>query len=153
MKHLGSFNTIEAFWQFASHLAMPSKLRPNHTYHLFKCTIKPLWEDEANREGGKLSFEIPSDHKKIDEIWLEFLMALVGETLEEDRSHICGLVFSHRSKTEKVSLWIKAIHDPEAVRMISERMKAILESFALNPTITYAKHKADKKPKSARFPS
>ena len=50
---IGSFATCEQFWKVFSHLVRPGDLNSHSDFHLFKKGIKPLWEDEANRYGGK----------------------------------------------------------------------------------------------------
>ena len=50
---IGSFATCEKFWQIFCHLVRPGELTNHCDFHLFKKGIKPLWEDEANRYGGK----------------------------------------------------------------------------------------------------
>ena len=57
---IGSFATCEKFWQIFCHLVRPGELTNHCDFHLFKKGIKPLWEDEANRYGGKFlkCFEI-----------------------------------------------------------------------------------------------
>jgi translation initiation factor 4E len=41
-------------------------------YHLFKQGIKPMWEDPANKHGGKWSIQLPRNKtmSDIDNIWL-----------------------------------------------------------------------------------
>ena len=41
-------------------------------YHLFKQGIKPMWEDPANKRGGKWSIQLPRNKtmSEIDNIWL-----------------------------------------------------------------------------------
>jgi len=58
MKMLGSFGTVEGFWRFYNHLARPNVMPNNSDYHIFRKGIKPMWEDEANRRGGKVCFII-----------------------------------------------------------------------------------------------
>lgn len=42
-------------------------------YHLFKQGIKPMWEDAANKHGGKWSIQLPRNKtmNEIDNIWLD----------------------------------------------------------------------------------
>ena len=53
---IGSFATCEKFWQIYCHLVRPGDLTSHSDFHLFKKGIKPLWEDEANRYGGKYTY-------------------------------------------------------------------------------------------------
>ena len=53
IKYLGSFGTIEEFWQYYSHLKKPDDVPVNTDYHVFQDGIKPMWEDEANKKGAR----------------------------------------------------------------------------------------------------
>lgn len=41
-------------------------------YYLFKEGIIPAWEDEANKQGGKWSIQLPKDKNRagVDKMWL-----------------------------------------------------------------------------------
>ena len=44
----------EDFWQLYVHLRRPIEDRPTICdYHVFRAGIRPMWEDEANSNGGK----------------------------------------------------------------------------------------------------
>lgn len=53
LRMVGRFATCEQFWSLYSHLIRPGDLSSHSDFHLFKQGIKPMWEDEANRYGGK----------------------------------------------------------------------------------------------------
>ena len=53
LKLIGRFGTCEQFWSVYSHLVKPGDLASHSDFHLFKMGIKPMWEDEANKFGGK----------------------------------------------------------------------------------------------------
>ncbi|KAL5218805.1 hypothetical protein ABZP36_019489 [Zizania latifolia] len=53
IKKIVDFSTVESFWVCYCHLARPSSLPSPTDLHLFKEGIRPLWEDPANRNGGK----------------------------------------------------------------------------------------------------
>ena len=53
LKLIGRFGTCEQFWSLYSHLVKPGDLASHSDFHLFKMGIKPMWEDEANKFGGK----------------------------------------------------------------------------------------------------
>ena len=44
---------VQDFWNIYNHLVRPNDLPNTMDYHLFKTGIKPIWEDPANRRGGK----------------------------------------------------------------------------------------------------
>ena len=51
---LGTTHTVEDFWRLYVHLRRPVDERPTVCdYHVFREGIRPMWEDEANVNGGK----------------------------------------------------------------------------------------------------
>lgn len=53
LRQVGTFNTVEKFWYLYAHMARPHDLQGHADIHMFKAGIRPLWEDEANKNGGK----------------------------------------------------------------------------------------------------
>lgn len=93
---VGEFDTVESFCRYFNWLKPPSKLEKNSNYHLFKEKIKPMWEDEANANGGKWVLTMKNNPTLLDRSWQWLSMALVGEELDEG-DEICGagLSFIH----------------------------------------------------------
>ena len=52
-KPIGSFSTVEGFWQVYDHIVRPNDFKTSADYQLFKEGIKPTWEDPQNKQGGK----------------------------------------------------------------------------------------------------
>ena len=51
---LGTTSSVEDFWRLYVHLRRPVDERPTVCdYHVFREGIRPMWEDEANVNGGK----------------------------------------------------------------------------------------------------
>ena len=57
LEHIGTFDTVERFWSLYSHIKRPSDL-PSVNLSVFRKGIKPLWEDEANKKGGKFGIRV-----------------------------------------------------------------------------------------------
>lgn len=55
-----------------NNIVPPSQLPQKANYYLFKEGIIPAWEDEANKNGGKWSIQLPRDKNKanVDKMWL-----------------------------------------------------------------------------------
>lgn len=45
--------TVEQWWALYSHIIRLNDLPAHRDLHLFKKGIKPMWEDPANKKGGK----------------------------------------------------------------------------------------------------
>ena len=61
----------------------------NVEYHIFAGDVKPMWEDEANKNGFRWIFR--SKKGSVNEFWEELVLAYVGGTFEAD-DFINGIV-------------------------------------------------------------
>ena len=69
-----NFNQIQLIFscRLYNNIIPPSQLPQKANYYLFKEGIIPAWEDEANKNGGKWSIQLPKDKNRpnIDKMWL-----------------------------------------------------------------------------------
>ncbi|CAK9869213.1 hypothetical protein BDL97_18G101700 [Sphagnum fallax] len=120
MKKISDFSTVEGFWGCYCHLARPSTL-PNPTdIHLFKEGIRPLWEDAANRSGGKWIIRL----KKVvsGRFWEDLVMAMIGDQLDYGDT-VCGAVLSIRFGEDILSVWNRNSSDNQAVMALRDSIK------------------------------
>jgi translation initiation factor 4E len=54
---LGSFGSVEGFWEMYSHLLRPDTLGGGVDVMLFREGVQPMWEDPANAKGGKFTMK------------------------------------------------------------------------------------------------
>ncbi|KAI0674610.1 translation initiation factor eIF 4e-like domain-containing protein [Trametes maxima] len=123
---IGEFDTVESFCRYFNWLKPPSKLERNSNYHLFKSGIKPMWEDDANANGGKWVLTMKNNPQLLDRCWSWLAMALVGEDLDEG-DEICGAVVSLRSKVDRIQLWTRSKEDVEKINGIARKMVKLLD--------------------------
>ncbi|KAI0062777.1 translation initiation factor eIF4e [Artomyces pyxidatus] len=123
---VGDFDTVESYCRYFNWLKPPSKLERNSNYHLFKSGIKPMWEDEANANGGKWVLTMKNNPTLLDQSWQWLTMALVGEDLDEG-DEICGAVVSLRSKVDRIQLWTRSKDDPEKINGIGKKLVKLLD--------------------------
>jgi translation initiation factor 4E len=123
---VGEFDTVESYCRYFNWLKPPSKLDRNSNYHLFKSGIKPMWEDEANANGGKWVLTMKNNPALLDQSWQWLTMALVGEELDEG-DEICGAVVSLRSKVDRIQLWTRSKEDVEKVNGIGRKLVKLLD--------------------------
>jgi translation initiation factor 4E len=123
---VGDFDTVESYCRYFNWLKPPSKLDRNSNYHLFKSGIKPMWEDEANANGGKWVLTMKNNPTLLDQCWQWLTMALVGEELDES-DEICGAVVSLRSKVDRIQLWTRSKDDVEKVNSIGRKLVKLLD--------------------------
>jgi translation initiation factor 4E len=124
---IGEFDTVESFCRYFNWLKLPSKLERNSNYHLFKSGIKPMWEDEANANGGKWVLTMKNNPALLDRCWSWLAMALVGEELEEGGNEICGAVVSLRSKVDRIQVWTRSKDDVERLNGIGKKLVKLLD--------------------------
>jgi translation initiation factor 4E len=98
-------STALEFWKVFVHLKRPSQLPVISEYHFFKEGIRPMWEDEENKRGGKWTIRLKKG--VIDRYWEDLVMGLIGNQFAEASDEVCGAVLSVRSGEDIVSIWTK----------------------------------------------
>lgn len=149
MTKLGSFETVQQFWKMYSFMKRPSKVDDHCDLMLFKSGIRPLWEEESNREGGRWSIRIRRHNT--DRYWENAIMAMIGEQFMVG-NEICGMVLSLRYPWDQLSVWHRNSSDKYVVKKIGESLRRILHlpQGQGGPNMDYrahneALHKADQK--------
>jgi hypothetical protein len=87
---------------------LPDTMITNCMLFLMKNNIKPVWEDDENREGGCFSYKI--NNLEIVDTWKELSYLLLGETITEDKellSNINGITVSPKRNFCIVKVWLK----------------------------------------------
>ena len=102
---LALFSSVEAFWTVYSHLKRPSTLPSVSDYHIFKKGIRPVWEDDENKKGGKWIIRLKKGVS--DRYWEDLLLAIVGDQFAEAGDEVCGAVLSVRSGEDVLSVWTR----------------------------------------------
>ncbi|KAI9880917.1 MAG: hypothetical protein M1830_009985 [Pleopsidium flavum] len=132
---LASFSTVEAFWTVYSHLKRPSSLPSVSDYHIFKKGVRPVWEDEENRKGGKWIVRLKKGVS--DRFWEDLLLAIVGDQFVEAGEEVCGAVLSVRSGEDVLSVWTRI--DGGRNIKIRETIKRLL-AFPPDTNIVWKSH-------------
>ena len=102
---LAYLSTVEAFWAVYTHLKRPSILPSVSDYHIFRKGIRPVWEDEENKRGGKWIVRLKKG--VADRYWEDLLLAIVGDQFAEAGEEVCGAVLSVRSGEDVMSVWTR----------------------------------------------
>ncbi|GAV70619.1 IF4E domain-containing protein [Cephalotus follicularis] len=145
LRNVYTFDTVQDFWRLHDQIFRPSKLPINYDFHLFKTGIEPKWEDPENANGGKWS--VTCNRKaSLDTMWLDTLMALIGEQFDET-DEICGVVASVRQRLDKLSLWTKNASNEAAQMSIGRKWKEIVD---VNDKIDYSFHDDSKRDRSTK---
>lgn len=97
--------TVEDFWLAYSHLKRPSSLPTVSDYHFFKDGVRPIWEDEENKHGGKWILRLKKG--VADRYYEDLLMACAGDQFGEESDEFCGIVLSMRNGEDVLSIWTR----------------------------------------------
>eukprot|EP00994_Dinema_validum_P000571 NODE_1110_length_1097_cov_55.541031_g855_i0.p2 GENE.NODE_1110_length_1097_cov_55.541031_g855_i0~~NODE_1110_length_1097_cov_55.541031_g855_i0.p2 ORF type:complete len:222 (+),score=85.98 NODE_1110_length_1097_cov_55.541031_g855_i0:76-666(+) len=132
------FNTVEDFWSTYNHIKRASELEFGSNYHMFKEGTKPMWEDDANKYGGKwvLTLNPKDDPSRQCELWDLLVLAMIGEYLDDgvEGDQICGAVLSRRKNGTRISVWTKDKGDAN-IELVGARIRTVLK---LNDTASLA---------------
>ncbi|KAI1184185.1 translation initiation factor eIF 4e-like domain-containing protein [Nemania serpens] len=111
LKEVIIFDSVEEFWGIYNNIAPVSELAMKSDYHLFKEGVRPEWEDPQNKHGGKWSYQFKNKASiDINELWLQTMMAAIGETLEdEDDGEVMGVVVNVRKAFFRIGVWTRTI--------------------------------------------
>ncbi|EJF67013.1 eukaryotic translation initiation factor 4E class I [Dichomitus squalens LYAD-421 SS1] len=119
IKRVITFDSVEEFWGLYNNIVPPSQLPQKANYYLFKEGIIPAWEDDANKNGGKWSIQLPRDKNRsvVDKMWLYTMLAAIGETFDplltscegsdSPQSLITGVIVSTRPQFYRISIWTR----------------------------------------------
>lgn len=148
-----TFSSVEEFWGAYNNLPKVSELPLRSDYALFKTGIRPEWEDKRNSEGGKIVFStkdigpsspapaaagaaaaVNAPVTRVDEIWLNILLGLVGGTLDvtndpavpASEQKVNGVFVNVRKAAIKFNLWTKDL-DVDKIRPIASRFKTLIK--------------------------
>ena len=106
VKKIAEFDSIEDFWAIFQHLRKPDSCKPGIEFQMLKEPIKPIWEDENNKNGGMISIKLRKGFTTI--IWEEIIFALIGDLLpKEIKDEINGIVVTSRIEYNTLQIWIK----------------------------------------------
>ncbi|EME49602.1 hypothetical protein DOTSEDRAFT_68401 [Dothistroma septosporum NZE10] len=112
LKEVISFNSVEEFWGIYNNITPASELAQKSDYHLFKQGVRPEWEDQQNKHGGRWAYTFKGT-KANDEVWLNIMLAAIGEMLEDESDNeVMGVVVNIRKAFWRVGLWSRTAGQP-----------------------------------------
>jgi translation initiation factor 4E len=142
IKRVISFDSVEEFWGLYNNIVPPSALPQKANYYLFKEGIIPAWEDEANKNGGKWSIQLPKEKNRanVDKMWLYTMLAAIGETFDPSlttldpsgsppNSLITGVIVSTRPQFYRISIWTRLAPGSAEDDGLRERIEGVGRHF------------------------
>lgn len=162
-------HSVEEFFVMLKYMKPLHALRTSSQYHFFQEGVKPMWEDPANKKGGKLwvNLDITAANGRnsnnssgtnladgsgaesktdLDKAWENVLMAAVGEYLDSvDKKDagsgpfVTGVVMSKRKYHNRLAIWVS---DAAGKEKIDALKKALSKEASLPPiaSIVFTKH-------------
>jgi len=104
-------------------MTRPHDLVGHADIHLFKEGIRPLWEDDANKNGGKWIVRLKKG--LANRCWENLILAILGEQFMVGEE-ICGAVVSCRYQEDLISIWNKTCSNQAVTSRIKDTLKRIL---------------------------
>lgn len=130
VKKIHEFDTVEDFWGIFQHLRKPDSCKPGIEFMMFKVPIKPIWEEEDNKKGGKFSIKLRKGYTTI--IWEEMIFALIGGILpKEMKEEINGIVVSSKKEFNTLQIWFKTFEE----RITKDLEQCIRDLLLIQPEV------------------
>lgn len=115
-KCIGEIDSIPLFWQYYNNIPSILEIAPDVVFSFFKRGISPCWEDPLNQNGFSLiiyiSYSRIDDPEHVRELYLLFLLYLIGYEQPEIIDHISGITVEWRAnnksqccETYKFTVW------------------------------------------------
>ena len=139
---LGTVRSAEDFWRLYVHLRRPATGTGSDErtvvcdYHVFREGIKPMWEDDANRDGGKWIVRVKKGVAA--RYWEDVILAIVGGQFNVG-DEICGAVLSVRYNEDIISLWNKSAESRKLCMQIRETLRTVM-GLPADAVMEYKKH-------------
>lgn len=135
-------------------------LRMKDAAHFFKHTVKPIWEDARNQDGGAWHFRIPEEDSNSlptqqiqDPVALQFFQQVLLAAVSDDfgdliqpRDDICGVSVTRRWKAWIIMIWTRRAGEVKTIQSIkdavlSEAPTAVLNALQFEKNCYYKKHR------------
>jgi len=120
-----SINSIEKFWCMYNNIPLPSQLIVPSDFYLFKNDIIQMWEDDNNKNGGKITIILKKNTniELLNNLWLNTLLACIGNNFYDDEydiNPICGIVLNIRKHQNRINIWINTSDEQSVNNIISK---------------------------------
>ncbi|KAI9760867.1 MAG: hypothetical protein M4579_001368 [Chaenotheca gracillima] len=152
LKSLFKIKDVQKFWEVNNNFPHTS-LHLRDSVHLFKKTVKPVWEDPRNVRGGSWTFRVPKSNSL--DVWRSIQLMAVGEALGdvvEKGDDICGVSLSVRFNSHLISVWNRDAQNQKSIDAIAAKVLEELPT-ELRPSDTNYYYKPHSQHKGFEAPS
>ena len=100
-----NIESISSFWKFFNYFHLLNKYE--NQFFIMKNKIKPIWEDNANRNGAICSIKIDSKNNSlVSEAIISLCLLIMNETLLSNYSEIInGMSIAYKSRSILLKIW------------------------------------------------
>eukprot|EP01054_Gregarina_sp_Poly1_P011316 Gregarina_sp_Poly_1__11315@NODE_947_length_5591_cov_64_240043_g671_i0_p3_GENE_NODE_947_length_5591_cov_64_240043_g671_i0NODE_947_length_5591_cov_64_240043_g671_i0_p3_ORF_typecomplete_len211_score34_91IF4E/PF01652_18/7_2e29_NODE_947_length_5591_cov_64_240043_g671_i049065538 len=133
-----TFGTVEDFWCLVNSVKDPFEHGAgNSEYSVFRENLKPDYETDNYRNGGRIVLQLPQfgskgAASKNYDIWVHLLLAVIGENFDDvGGKHIAGLRLVTKKNGGKVEIWTlkREMHEVDKlVQGVKEMSKPFFDS-------------------------
>ena len=124
IRKLAEFETLDEFWSIFQYLKKPDDVKQTMEIQLFKNPIKPMWEDEENKNGGRIALKLRKEFSNL--VWEELVFSFIGGYLgKEVQKDIYGIVISCKKDFNSMQIWLKNFSS-EITSTIEKNIREIL---------------------------
>mmetsp|Transcript_5424 Transcript_5424/g.16184 ORF Transcript_5424/g.16184 Transcript_5424/m.16184 type:complete len:211 (+) Transcript_5424:44-676(+) len=126
IREIGTFGTVEDFWSYYNHLVRPNDLPTNTQFFLFRDSVRPTWEDPANKNGGRWTIRLKKGI--CSRAFEDLAIAFIGEQFDGSEV-VCGIALSIRFKEDVLSLWIRTSDDAVVLDSIRDVAQGAMQDY------------------------
>lgn len=106
VKKIFEFSTIDEFWEIYQYLVKPEVSRHGIEIMIFKNSVKPMWEDESNKNGGKVTIKVKKEYSNL--VWDEMVYRFIGNNFPlTNNNDLNGIIFSVKRDSIFIQVWFK----------------------------------------------
>jgi len=135
LEFIFTFSTVKEFWAIYQHIKLPSHLPQGCDYMIMRHGIAPRWETPENLLGGRWMCELDRMYRneQLDSKWLETLLALIGEQLDQSGgdTRVNGAVVQSRKKIDRISLWVNDCENDQETRSMGFKYQKLINADSL----------------------
>ena len=125
VKKIADFETVEDFWKIFQHMKKPESLQSGIDFQLFKYNITPLWEDDSNKKGGRISIKLKKENSSL--VWEEIILLLIGNNFPQKiQNEINGVLISVRKEFNFLQIWFKTF-EKNNINEINNCLRELLQ--------------------------
>lgn len=99
-KHIMKIENVGDMWSFLNNIKEFNYMKTH--FFIMRDNIKPIWEDDQNRNGGTCKFKFDNDAL---DAWEEFVIHTLNEDIVSNFNTINGVSFNPKNSCTIIKIW------------------------------------------------